>query len=210
MLATSENEFVTWLVKWNNQRKAAVAVLALAGAAFCVDRFVLGYGPRSASAADTISAIITPTPAASTAPAAPVPTTTLSRKVSDLVGAHSATEFPDALRIPTEWSSLLAEPPKQNLIHIPDAKETPVEAPTFVVSSVFLGASAKTTGARINNKLILLNQSISGYTLLHIVKGNPSTVVLSGPRGELRVPLTIGGTNANPGADEPAPTTRPG
>lgn len=203
-MATREIEFALCFVNKKLQRKAVVAVLALAGAAFCVDRFVLGYGPRAASA-DTITAIITPAAAAPDSEAASLPTSTLTRKVGDLAAGHSPTDFPDALRLPAEWAPLLAEPKTPDVVPVAPLKEAPLAEPSFVVSSVFLGASPTTTGARINNKIILINQSISGYKLLDIQKGNPSIVILSGPRGELRVPLTIGGTNTVAGADEPAP-----
>ena len=196
-------------MKWNTQRKSVVAVLALAGAAFCVDRFVLGYAGPRAAAAQTTTSIIAPAPA--TSEAAPIRAIPLAKRVGSLIRESPGPDFPatfDALCIPASWSPLLREPEPLIAPSALSSASPAAETPSFSISSVFLGASPKTTAARIDNKLIRVGQSIRGHQLLRIEHGSPAIVVLSGPAGELRLPFTIGGTNANPGADD-APTTSP-
>lgn len=195
-------------MKWNTQRKAAVAVLALAGAALCVDRFVLGSaGPRAAAAVESTADVLASAPDATSV--APSSTRSLAKRVAALASDTPGPEFPattDALCIPASWSSLLREPEQSH----PAAPGTPSlsisGAPTFTVSSVVLGAHKQPLAARIDGTLLSVGQSIRGHKLLRIEKGSPAIVVLSGPAGELRIPFTIGGDNSNPGPDEPAAT----
>lgn len=193
-------------MKWNTQRKAVVAVLALAGAALCVDRFVLGYsGPRAAAAVETTADVIASAPAA--ASAAPSGALSLAKRVAALASDAPGPEFPattDALCIPASWNSLLSEP-EQSHPATPGSPSTAIGgAPSFVVSSVVFGTHKEPLAARIDGKLIRVGQSIRGHQLLRIEKGSPAIVVLSGTSGEIQVPFTIGGDNSNPGPDEPA------
>ncbi len=193
-------------MKWNTQRKAVVAVLALAGAALCVDRFVLGYsGPRAAAAVETTADVIASAPAATSV--APSSALSLAKRVAALAADAPGPEFPattDALCIPASWNSLLSEP-EQSHPATPGSPSSAISGvPTFAVSSVFHGADSSSAAARIDGKLIRVGQSIRGHELLRIEKGSPAIVVLAGPGGEVRIPFTIGGDNSNPGPDEPA------
>lgn len=191
-------------MKWNTQRKAVVAVLALAGAAFCVDRFVLGYGPRSAAAA--VEAIATA--ASPIAPdAAPTRAVPLSKRIAALELESPGPEFVpvgDALCTPAAWIPLIKDTPQPAGSA---SASTGSSDDSFVVSSVFLGKGKDAlSAARIDNKLIRVGQSIRGHTLLRIEepRNKPAVVILSGPGGEIRVPLTLSGSNSNLGPDEPA------
>jgi hypothetical protein len=194
-------------VKWNTQRKAVVAVLALAGAAFCVDRFVLGYGPQTAAAAETTADIVTSAPSSPAAAARSRPaerTATLTQRIAALSISAAGPELPattDALCVPASWSELIreADPPKGLAATAAPAGHEPER---FTVSSVFLGNDPTKAAARINGRLVRVGQTIRGHEFLRIEPGSPSIVVLAGPDGEVRVPLTIGGDNANPDKDD--------
>ena len=216
-LALSRPELVTCGVKWNNQRKAVVAVLALAGAAFCVDRFVLGYGPRSASAATPIEAavdILTSAPskeAGAATPAVAARTVSLAERVASLIPAdEQGAETPNAFALPAAWANLLrtSEPTPSSPAAGPPPTTTSGES--FTLSSVFAAPSGSKSAARINGRLILVGQKINGHELLRLdhEHGKNFVAVLRGtePGSEIRVPLAIGGDNAPPpGPDAPAP-----
>ncbi len=215
-LALSRPELVSCGVKWNNQRKAVVAVLALAGAAFCVDRFVLGYGPRSASAApqiETTADILTSAPSTEPGAASPtvaVRTVSLAERVANLVpAAEQDAPASNAFTVPAVWAKLLhtSEPAPSGA-----AAGTPIttiSGDSFTLTSVVAGPHVSTPAARINGRLILVGQKINGHQLLRIDRehGKNFVAVLRGtePDSEIRVPLAIGGDNAPPpGPDAPA------
>jgi hypothetical protein len=194
-------------VKWNTQRKAVVAVLALAGAAFCVDRFVLGYSPQAAAAVETTADIIASAPAKTgVTPAARgiARTASLSARLAALAERAPGPELAsagDAFCIPAAWGALIREAEVAQIATTSAAAPTG-EAARFLVSSVFLGSNPSNGAARINGRLIRVGQSIGGHQLVRIENGRPAVVVLSGADGEVRVPLDIGGDNVNPGPDE--------
>jgi hypothetical protein len=194
-------------VKWNTQRKSVVAVLALAAAAFCVDRFVLGYGPRAANAAEHIPnplAVASPDPDGPGPSAAPlVRTVSLTERVAMLAVAES--EGPDgptdAFTLPIGWAKLLSSSPTS-------ADDTIAGASGFTLTSVILDPHGTRTAARINGRLIKLGQKIDGRTLLRIEGLKTFTAILAGPNGpddEIRVPLIIG-NNTLPADADAAPT----
>ncbi len=200
-------------MKWNTQRKAVVAVLALAGAAFCVDRFVLGYSPRSAAAVETTADIVASAPAKpGGVPAAKgaIRSASLCTRLAALDEGAPGPERAgagDALCVPAAWGTLIRE---AEVAHTATVMAVVASEPVhFAVSSVFRGWDSSKGAARINGKLLRVGQTIHGHRLVRIENGSPAVVVLSGPDGEVRVPFIIGGDNIKPGhEDAPEPESK--
>ena len=202
-------------MKWNTKRKAVVALLALAGVAFCVDRFVLGYGPRSARAATPIEAtigILAPTPAPdgpASAGKALLRTCSLAERVAKLgPGSDDDSPSPDGFALPASWLTLVRAPEMASDKSSALTSSAGSDSSSFTLSSVVAGPNAHTPAARINGRLIQVGQKISGHELLRVEHqpGKPFFAVLRGsdPESEIRVPLLIGGDNAPPpGPDAP-------
>jgi hypothetical protein len=184
-------------VKRHTQRIVAFAMLGLAGTAFCVDRFVLGYaGPQAAAAATT------PGPehaGAATAPVAPpavaeVSVSTRLAGLRDRLPAWGSSDERDAMMIPAAWHIDAPKPAEK-------AESTPTlgvgakpEAPKFTLSSVVGGASGGQMVAVVNGKLVKVGDQVEGYTVKSIKasqKGVAAAVTLGGPAGEVTEELAL-------------------
>lgn len=194
-------------MKWTNQRKAFVAILALAGGAFVVDRYILGYegvdlaGP---SAETLLVKSDASSPKSSSQPlirANNVPS--IADRVAALAKATPAAEATgDAFTVPEHWRKLV----EKAVVKAPEPKPAPASAaPTFRLSMIIDGQSQM---AVINAKRIALGQTIEGYTLTEITPtvpgragqaGRPGSVALEGPTGRIVVPL-----NVQPGSEKSA------
>ena len=194
-------------MKWNTQQKAVVAVLALAGAAFCVDRFVLGYGPRSASAvppSETTADLLASAPAADSATAAAkamIRTVSLADRIARLASSAETPSATDAFATPASWVKLLPTDDKP-VDSAAIAPVTTANGDSFTLSSVIAGPHVATPAARINGRLITVGQKINGHELLRVERepGKNFVAILRGrgSESEIRVPLVIGGDNAPP------------
>lgn len=196
-------------MKWTLQRKAAVAVLALAGAAFCIDRFVLGYSATAAVGA----AIGLAAPASTnSAPAVAFHLASLTQRVARLDPGDVSDEqiVLDAFAMPSRWKELDRAKDEST----PKAAGgKPVRA-NFTLTTVITSVGDHPAVARINGRLVKVGERIDGRTLLRIEGGRSYTAVLSGSEpgdsdaggdnGEIRVPLAV--DNKALPADAPAPS----
>ncbi|HMN42023.1 MAG TPA: hypothetical protein PKE29_14355 [Phycisphaerales bacterium] len=171
---------------------AAVAVLALAGGALFVDRFVLGYGPASAAAAveTTADLLNTPPKPATSAIAVASGGPSVTQRVASL-GVHLASfpgptdaEASDAFIVPAVWRPAPEPAPVESVPshdgHAPDA-----QAETLTLSAVVCGDSPRTSAATINGVVVQVGESYRGYTLLSVHRSAVPSALLRGPGGEV-------------------------
>jgi len=201
-------------MKWNKQRIAIMVVLGLAGGAFCVDRFVLGYGPSAAAGSPSdllikkdepagVPGAEPKAPAVANGPGTNLPTITAAERV-----AHLAAGLPpdadvgetDAFVIPAVWIREIhaGEDQKTKPVH---PAPSPEQGLKFTLTSVVWNKDHKQALAcTINGRLLRLvsveagDDEIDGYRLIRVEgpqgpKDTRDTVaVLEAPGGaEVRV-----------------------
>lgn len=178
-------------VKRHTKRIVAFALLGMAGTAFCVDRFVLGYsGPRAAAAA--IEPGVEPAKPATTVPktAEATPEETARKKIAMLtlrMPMLGRVPESDAMVIPAAWH--VDKPKVEEKTATSVAKGKP-EFPKFVLSSVIGRAGDSSAAAMVNGTMVRVGQEVEGY-MVKAVKSSktqePSTVTLIGPAGEITI-----------------------
>jgi hypothetical protein len=183
-------------VKRQTKNIAAVALLALAGGAFLVDRFVIGYTPAAAGAAvDGMTAAAPPTPATAAVPAPRASTAAAASGASITMRvAHLSTALQgkgdkvlpgDAFVIPAAWRTTIAAPAEASVpAHLGEKT-----APPTALAGARLELTAVLTGTQpaavINGRIVKIGRKISGYELRSVSGNSRATAVLAGPSGEL-------------------------
>jgi len=186
-------------VKITRQRKVSIAILAVAGAAFAVDRMFVGppvLGPAPASAAG--ASVAAEPQATPTRPAALVKVVSVADRVEAL--RANATASLDAFAAPTDW---LPPAPEE-----PDQKAAPAERSSLpALTGVFTRLRTGGPVAIINRKQVRAGQTVDGWQVEKILGGRsgeqPGVVLVKGDRREV---LTIESALTNPpaaGAHEP-------
>lgn len=206
------------------KRKLLLSVLALAGIAIGVDRFILpaDAGPAQAAADLIPSALESKADKAQDDPAGkPKPGTVSSAASSRRVAVRLAafartpadTDPPaDAFAPPAAWLARISPPSPQvdQPAHASSARSNPAApvAPAFRLTLVSRQAGVA-VAAVINGVRIGVGESIDGYRLVGLAAsepagpanrpGRPAQAVLEGPTGSIQ--LALDPLPASPGAD---------
>lgn len=179
---------------WTKQRLIFVGLLAVAGGALAVDRFILGGGQDHAvppSPNSTRTQAAEPAPAASTnalprdSAAAPAPSTrtpliSVTDRLQPLLRFPNGPildEHRNAMQIPSAWALAIAAtsaPPSADLAAAPAPQ--PEILPTFRLTMIVRDKSGTPIAAWINGQLVRPGGSIAGFTL--------TSIAASSSRGE--------------------------
>lgn len=178
-------------VKRHTKRIVASALLGIAGAAFCVDRFVLGYSEPRGAAAATESPAAEPGAASAAPSLAAAPELGVGKRIGALAErmpvVGNAAES-DAMVIPAAWH-----------VDKPEAREKPAAAsvakskpefPKFVLTSVIGEVGDSKAAAMVNGGMVRVGSLVEGYTVTAITPGKvkeQSSVTLSGAAGEITI-----------------------